>query len=340
MALIGKVNDLTVAKGGGNVATNTAVGADALNVNTTGADNTAVGYQAMDANTTGIRNTAVGSNALGANTTGTENTAFGRQALLKNTTASSSVAIGQDALRENTTGAQNTAVGTNALVQNTTGAKNTAVGYQAGFSLTTGEQNIAVGNEALLNATTCLRNVCVGDSAGRNVTTGRGNTFIGGEAGYFCTTGAGNTLINPQTDGGYSPAFEITSENNRFVAGSSSVTNAYVKVAWTVTSDARDKTSIEAVPHGLSFVNQLNPVSYRWKTSRENETPTGNKRYGFLAQDILALEGDNPVIIDNEKPDHLKYQGEALVPVLVNAIKELSAQVTALQAEFNALKGQ
>jgi trimeric autotransporter adhesin len=118
------------------------------------------------------------------------------------------------------------------------------------------------------------------------------------------------------------------------------VTNAYVKVAWTVTSDARDKTSIESVPHGLSFVQQLNPVSYRWKTSREDETPIGNKRYGFLAQDILAIEGDDPVIIDNEQPENLKYQGEALVPVLVNAIKELSAKCDSLQAEINTLKGQ
>jgi trimeric autotransporter adhesin len=133
----------------------------------------------------------------------------------------------------------------------------------------------------------------------------------------------------------------VTTENNRrIVMGHNSITNAYVKVAWTVTSDARDKTSIESVPHGLSFVQQLNPVSYRWKTSREDETPHGNRRYGFLAQDILALEGDDPVIIDNEQPDHLKYQGEALVPVLVNAIKELSAKCDSLQAEINTLKGQ
>jgi hypothetical protein len=55
--------------------------------------------------------------------------------------------------------------------------------------------------------------------------------------------------------------------------------------------------------------------------------------YGFKAQDILALEGDNNVIIDNEQSDHLKYKGEHLVPVLVNAIKELTARVKELENE-------
>ena len=74
--------------------------------------------------------------------------------------------------------------------------------------------------------------------------------------------------------------------------------------------------------------------------SREDETPNGNKRYGFLAQDILALEGDDPVIIDTEVPEKLKYQGEALVPVLVNAIKELSAKNTELETRLAALENK
>jgi len=47
----------------------------------------------------------------------------------------------------------------------------------------------------------------------------------------------------------------------------------------------------------------------------------------------MALEGDNPVIIDNEQPEKLKYKGEHLVPVLVNAIKELTARVKELEDE-------
>ena len=108
---------------------------------------------------------------------------------------------------------------------------------------------------------------------------------------------------------------------------------ARIKIAFTVTSDARDKTCIDAVPHGLCFVNQLNPVSFQFKKSRDEEVPHGNKRYGFLAQDILALEGDNPVIIDNNNPDNLKYKGEHLVPILVNAVKELTKKIESLESK-------
>jgi hypothetical protein len=113
--------------------------------------------------------------------------------------------------------------------------------------------------------------------------------------------------------------------------GHDGITNAYVKVAWTVVSDLRDKTNFGTVPHGLDFVNKLKPVSFQFKKSREDDTPHGDVRYGFKAQDIMALEGDNPVIIDNEQPEHLKYKGEHLVPVLVNAIKELKAEIDELK---------
>ena len=82
--------------------------------------------------------------------------------------------------------------------------------------------------------------------------------------------------------------------------------------------------------------NNLYLFSYNFKKSREDNTPHGNKRYGFLAQDILALEGQDNVIIDNENADHLKYQGEALVPVLVKAIQEQQAIIESLKARLDA----
>lgn len=322
---------------------NTAIGSLALGANSTGEYNTSVGYASLDANTTGTRNTAVGVSALTSNTTGSDNTAVGLSALNSNTTGSNNVAFGGDTggyspLWTNSTGSNNVAIGNAALSRNSTASNNVAVGHQALLLNSTGANNVAVGYQALDACTTGVANTAVGYAALTAATTGLRNVGVGYECFVNLTTGSGNVGIGDNPNDGN--IFNVTTESNRGVFGHNSITNAYVKVAWTVTSDARDKTSIESVPHGLSFVQQLNPVSYRWKTNREDDTPSGNKRYGFLAQDILALEGDDPVIIDNEQPDHLKYQGEALVPVLVNAIKELSAKCDALQSEIDTLKGQ
>jgi len=92
------------------------------------------------------------------------------------------------------------------------------------------------------------------------------------------------------------------------------------------------------VTHGLDFVSKLNPIKYRFKVSRENPIGTGMKKYGFSAQEILELEGDNNVIIDNHDPENLKLTELHLIPVLVNAIKELSEENKDLKSRIEALE--
>jgi len=120
--------------------------------------------------------------------------------------------------------------------------------------------------------------------------------------------------------------------------GSTSVTNAYIQVGWTVVSDARDKIVAGPVPHGLDFVQQLQPKEFHLKETRDSETPHGPSRYGFLAQDILALEGDHPVIINDEDSNKLRYTSDHLLPVLVNAIQELAAKLETVTTEFEEYK--
>jgi hypothetical protein len=165
------INGLRVGKGGGAVATATALGFQALNATNTGTNNTAVGYQALPANTSGVSNTVVGSGALRVNTTGSYNTAIGAadsggfEPLRANTTASNNTAVGSGALGKNTTGALNAAFGFTALRENTTSSSSTGLGYQAGFAVT-GAQNTLVGNRA-------------GYSGTNDLTTGSNNTIIG-----------------------------------------------------------------------------------------------------------------------------------------------------------------
>ena len=212
------VNGLTVGRGAGAVATNTAVGASALAPNTTGAYNTAVGYQAGYTNTTGAYNTAVGYQAGYTNTTGGNNSFIGQAAGYAVTTgsdnatlgfgalasgggsggaASNNVAIGSSALKYNTAN-NNTAVGYQAGYSNTTGSTLDAFGYQAGYSNTTGQYNTFLGRLAGYSNQTGNYNLFVGEGAGYT-TTGSANTFIGAGAGYSVSSGAKNTIL-----GGYS----------------------------------------------------------------------------------------------------------------------------------------
>jgi hypothetical protein len=218
----------------------------------------------------------------------------------------------------------NTAVGLSVLQADINEGDNTAVGANA-LNKCESFHNTGVGSSVLSKCTQGRNNVAIGSQALSNVTTGIGNIGIG----FTCGT----------DNGFYRPVFDPKTEDNRLVMGHDEITHAYVQVAWTVTSDKRDKMNFAPVPYGLDFVNQLKPTAYQFKVDRDTETPNGDVRYGFLAQEILALEGDNPVIIDTEDADNLKYKGEHLVPVLVNAVQELTAMVKELQTEIAALKG-
>ena len=349
---------------------NTAVGSGALGVNT-GANNTAVGAGALDANTTAIRNTAIGVDALGANDVGNDNTAVGYQALDVNTGGDRCTAVGMNALGANTTGYDNTAVGQNALDANTTGINNTAVGGSALTACTTGVSNTAVGHAAMATATTGTDNSAFGKNAGENMTTGSGNTLIGSNAGQgfaALTTGSNNVMIGPNS---YATAGAVNQivigtdilvgqGDNYFTFGKTGnrVYNQYtVDANWARTSDGRLKRNVNDMSLGLSFVNKLRPVSYQWKPSYEvpqelvtqyneqNKMDLGVVMHGFIAQEVKAaldeVGSTYTCGVWSEGSDGTQaVSREMFIMPLVKAVQELSAQVTALQAEVNTLKGQ
>jgi len=277
-----------------------ALGSSAGLAITTGIENVAIGYESLKNEDAHGRNTAVGTQALFSQNAGADayNVAVGFQAGAAISTGACNVVVGSLALDANTTGVQNTAVGYQSLTVSTTGGNNTAFGSYSGDSVTTG-----------------INNTLIGFNGGHTVTTGDNNTLIGNLAG----TDAVRT---------------VTTGDNNIVIGNNSSATAHIKIDWTVTSDLRDKTEIKDVKHGLDFVNQITPIEYKFKKSREDDTPHGLTKYGFKAQEILKLEGDNPVIINNEDIDNLKLTNSHagnMLPVLVNAIKELKAEIELLK---------
>lgn len=232
----------------------------------------------------------------------------------------------------------NTAFGSLCLSTNSAGVSNSAFGNSALFQLETGGQNTSVGGSALYSIISGNGNTAVGYFA-LNAATANYNTAIGYVTGQNISTGAGNVVIGSATSTGtHAPVFNVTTQDHRISLGSTSITNAYVQVAWTVVSDARDKTNFAEVPHGLEFVNKLKPIAYQYKTSRDSDVAHGPVRYGFKAQDVLALEGQHPVIVDAEDVLRLKFNDQSMIAVLVKAIQEQQTLIKDLQNRLAVLE--
>ena len=99
-------------------------------------------------------------------------------------------------------------------------------------------------------------------------------------------------------------------------------------------SDVRLKSDIAPISYGLAQLKTLTPISYVFTSDA-----TAAKQLGFSAQEVKevipeAVSEMAGVLPDGDKPLGMCYT--ALIPVLVNAIKELSAQVDELKAKMAA----
>jgi trimeric autotransporter adhesin len=155
---------------------NTAIGYKSLslvtgsNVNAT--SNVAVGYQALELNTDGAQNCAAGYSSLRQNTSGSYNTATGYSSLINNTTGFRNTAMGNFSMQGNTTGSLNTAIGFNTLNTNSTGNNNTVIGSGANTNANGYSNVTAIGSSATATASNQVR---IGNSS---------VTSIGGYAGW------------------------------------------------------------------------------------------------------------------------------------------------------------
>jgi hypothetical protein len=205
---------VTVGRGGGAVASNTAVGYRSLLSISVGTGNVAVGFEAIYINNASS-SSAVGYQALRASS-GSANTALGYQALVLNSTASNNTAVGYQAGYSNTTGTENLFAGYRAgylatgsyavSIGNEAGYSNTDVtsgnvfvGYQSGRANTSGAAVVAIGTGSLLANTTGSYNTAIGRSSLQANTTASNNTAVGYLAANTTTTGGSNTAIGFQS---------------------------------------------------------------------------------------------------------------------------------------------
>ena len=113
--------------------------------------------------------------------------------------------------------------------------------------------------------------------------------------------------------------------------------NAYIAV-----SDVRKKIDIKPSTLGLDFINDLKPVSYKWKDYTDRE------HFGLIAQDVkesLDKKGCGEAGIwcladkdDLDSQQALRYT--ELISPMIQAIKDLTLLVSELRTEINELKSK
>jgi hypothetical protein len=316
---------------------NVAIGFNALNKHT-GGNTTAIGVNALSNLTTGIANVAVGEGA-GANlVTASENTFIGFLAGSL-ATAGCNTAVGTGAGQCMTSAQCSTFVGTGAGFAITTGLENTLIGYRAGSSITTGCYNVALGARALGPLTTGITNTALGNFTAQALTIGSANIFIGDASGNILTTGSRNVIIGANAN----PSSPTVSNEVTIATSQSFARFSGFATAWFFPSDVRLKENVEDLALGLDFVNQLQPRTFDWKE-------TGHHAAGFVAQEVDEVVQEHDAeylgIVNKNDPERYSLAAASLIPVLVNAIKELQAnfeeatnRVGALEQEVAKLKG-
>ncbi len=355
---------------------NTAVGEDALRVNTRdantavgrralynnastpdlgGDDNTAIGAYSLLSNTSGNSNIGIGNYSLQANTVGYWNIAIGFNALDANVGGYTNVAIGYDAVGRATSANYNTAMGTYAM-RFSAGGFNTALGGNAlagnGSTPSNGTQNVALGYAASYSNISGSNNVAIGYQALNDNTAGNSNVAIGYNAGYS-ETGSNRLYIDnsstnaPLIGGDFSTGKiginrTMTNIDARTealqVQGAGYFTGNVCAANIVCPSDLRYKKNIMRLENSLINLMQLRGVNYDWRIKEFPELGFSTQRQtGFIAQE---LEQIYPEMVMTDAKGFKSVDYARLTPVLVEAMKELNDKIIALEKGNDTLKSE
>jgi len=140
--------------------------------------------------------------------------------------------------------------------------------------------------------------------------------FTGGNQIYLKRDGANAKMFMGGSTGA-STAFYIQASNTNGVYLTAGGTS------WTANSDIHLKNIISPIDSAVDKLSTLNPVVFSWKSDDTNK-----ENIGLIAQDVKEVF---PQVIDTNEEGFLGVRYVELVPVLVKAIQELSAENNTLK---------
>jgi hypothetical protein len=106
---------------------------------------------------------------------------------------------------------------------------------------------------------------------------------------------------------------------------------------WNYSSDLRLKDDIAVIPNCLDTIDALRPVSYRMKSNMDSQYKT----FGLIAQEVKEVLPELiQSIPDVEHGETYGITYNGFIPILIGAVKELSAENATLQAANAQLTSQ
>jgi hypothetical protein len=157
---------------------------------------------------------------------------------------------------------------------------------------------------------------------------GTGNALVisGLNKGVTVVSGGISIIGNPNTDTTYQLSLSANS-------AAKPSTNT-----WTISSDERVKTNINPYTKGLETILAINPVTYDYN-GKAGFDPATTGNIGIIAQDVLNIipESINTYNAklneeDEEKTELYNFDSHALTFILINAVKQLSAEIELLKS--------
>ena len=176
-------------------------------------------------------------------------------------------------------------------------------------------------------------NLMVGTTGAQNTGSGRGNfTLNGSSAGAIMnwSSGGANKSYAFQDGTNWSFYNNVNGGNVDITAYSAGVRLSSGGTSWSSLSDERQKDIIEPIENAVSKVGTLRAVIGKYKTDED-----GTRRSFLIAQDVQSVL---PEAVDAQDIERLSLRYTETIPLLVAAIKELSAKNDAFEARLAALE--
>lgn len=145
---------------------------------------------------------------------------------------------------------------------------------------------------------------------------------------FYTTTGGVSTQRIRISNAGL-----LAAQDNVYSLGNS--TNRFSEI-WSLngtiqTSDRRLKKNIRPLSYGLKEIMLLNPVGYNWIDEKNK-----SNKIGLIAQEVKNVIPE--VVVGQEEKENLGMNYAEMVPVLINAIKELKNKLEILKVKAKELE--